>query len=71
MLAMVSKTRNLGRVTCSPVSRELKVVSISSLIWISLKADQAELVFGKYDAAFAITTIVSVSLAGQVGRERW
>ena len=37
---------------------------------MSLKADQATLVSGKYDAAFAITTIVSVGRLGQVGRER-
>jgi hypothetical protein len=70
MLARVFKAKNLGHITCPPVPSELQVVSISSLIWMSLKADQAELVSGKYDAAFAITTIISVGRFGQVGRER-
>jgi hypothetical protein len=35
-----------------------------------LKADQAELVFSKYDAAFTITTIVSVEWFEQVKCER-
>lgn len=70
MLAKVLKAKNPGHITCSPVPSELQVVSISSLIWISLKADQAELVSGKYNAAFAITTIVGVGRFGQVGRER-
>ncbi len=70
MLARVFKAKNLGQITCAPVPSELQVVSISSLIWMSLKADQAELVSGKYDAAFAITTIVSVRRFRQVRRER-
>lgn len=37
---------------------------------MSLKADQATLVSGKYDAAFAITTIVGVGRFGQVECER-
>jgi hypothetical protein len=37
---------------------------------MSLKANQAKLVFGKYDARFAITTIVGVGRFRQVGRER-
>ena len=70
MLARILKAKMPGHITCPPVPSELHVVSISSLIWMSLKADQAELVSGKYDAAFAITTIVSVGRLGQVGRER-
>ena len=65
MLARVLKAKNLGHIICLPVPSELQVVSISSLIWMFLKADQTELV-----SAFAITTIVNVGRFEQVGRER-
>jgi hypothetical protein len=70
MLARVLKVKNSGHITCPPVPSELQVVSISSLIWMSLKADQAESVSGKCDAVFAITIIVGGGRFGQVGRER-
>jgi hypothetical protein len=70
MLARAFKAKNMEHITCLPVPSELQVVSISSLIWMFLKPDQAELVSGKYDAAFAITYIASIGRFGQVGRER-
>ena len=35
-----------------------------------LKADQTELVSGKYDAVFSITYVASVGWFGQVGPQR-
>ncbi len=70
MLTRVFKAKNLGHIICLPVLSELQVVSIFLLIWMFLKADQAELVFSKYDAAFTITTIVSVEWFEQVKCEK-
>lgn len=60
----------MEHITCLSVPSELQVVSISSLTLMSLKPDQAELVSGKYDAAFAITYTAIAGWFGQVGRER-